>query len=88
VQGRRKITHKFYCSQENGEGEGEYDAPKLPILRHALIVKIREQAWPRRVGGRGQGRRARRDHHWAGYANLSMTAVIPQREEDRWRSQV
>lgn len=29
-------THKFHGGQENGKGEGEYDAPKLPILWHAV----------------------------------------------------
>ena len=31
------MTHEFYGGQENREPEGEYDAPELPVLRHAIV---------------------------------------------------
>ena len=36
-QKKKEMIHKFYCSQEDRKCQGEYDAPKLPILRHTVV---------------------------------------------------
>jgi hypothetical protein len=34
---KKETTDKFYGGQEDRKCQGEYDAPKLPIFRNAIV---------------------------------------------------
>jgi hypothetical protein len=72
-------TYKFYGGQNDGQREGENDAPELPILWYAMILR---EIIGGRFGGGWSG--WRRLHGWAGHTSLSVGEEMSKRKAG-WR---
>jgi hypothetical protein len=75
--GNEETTYKFYGGQEDGQCEGENDAPELPILWYA----IREIIGTFRGGWRGRRRLRGR----AGHTSSLVGEEMPKREKSRMK---